>query len=232
MFEPSRSDMLAKLLPVSDHVTDLSLPSHPPSSPARSMLQPLMTIEEFLDKRPDLPESGQWTELRDGAPVSFDPPGVDHGTVILNLSKLLSEYVHQSDQGYAAFDVGVVLHRSPDFVVFPSVSYFLEGPRFAESDNAVATRPPAFVVEILSTPDRQREFAARAGRYLEAGIPLVWGIVPTNQTVDVLTQTGPARRALRTDHLTAAPVLPEFGVAVASLFVEPDWYSRPAPRKE
>ena len=142
MFEPSRSDMLAKLLPVSDHVTDLSLSSHPPRSPARPMLQPLMTIEEFLEKRPDLPESGQWTELRDGAPVSFDPPGVDHGTVILNLSKLLSEYVHQSDQGYAAFDVGVVLQRSPDFVVFPSVSYFLEGPRFAESDNAVATRPP------------------------------------------------------------------------------------------
>lgn len=198
------------------------------------MLQPLMTLEEFLEQRPELPESGQWTELRDGTPVSFDPPGVEHGTVILNLSKLLSEYVHQSNQGYAVFDVGVVLHRSPDFVVFPSVSYFLDGPRFAESDNAVATRPPAFVVEILSTPDRQREFAARAGRYLEAGIPLVWGIIPTNQTVEVLTQTGPARRALRTDHLTADPVLPEFGVAVASLFVEPEWYSRPAPapRKE
>lgn len=191
------------------------------------MVQPILTADEYLDQRFDLPESGQWSELQDGVPVFFEPPDVDHGTAILNLSKALSEYVHREGVGYPCFDLGLIVARRPDSILFPAVSYFLTGTRFAEADRAATETVPSLVVEMLSTPDRQRVFDARATCYLRRGTALVWGIRPRERSIEIRRLDHPPHVVQRQETLESDSLLPGFSTPVGRLFEEPDWYRRP-----
>ena len=51
-----------------------------------------LTAEQFIDQRFDMPDSGQWAELIEGVPVFLEPPDLDHGNTILNLSKAVAAY--------------------------------------------------------------------------------------------------------------------------------------------
>jgi Uma2 family endonuclease len=196
------------------------------------MIQAAMSIEQFLDQRYEMPEIGQWTELEDGQPVHLEPPDVDHGSAILNLSKALATYVHSVEIGYPCFDLGLVMRRSPDTLWFPAVSYFLSGRRFAESDNPFTTAIPDFVVEVLSTPLRRQVFDARVHRYFDRGTQLVWGLHPRQKTVEVRRPGEAPHIAASDEILEPAALLPRLSIPVASLYAEPEWYSRPAPRPE
>jgi len=191
------------------------------------MVQSILTAEEFLEQRFELPESGQWSELQEGVPVFFDPPDVDHGTALLNLSKVLSTYVHQVGIGYPCFDLGLIVARHPDSVLFPAVCYFLGGPRFAEADRAATETVPKFIVEMLSTPDRRNAFDARAPRYFERGTELVWGIRPREKTVEIRRPGMTHITATGDETLGAGALLPGLAVNVSRLFEEPEWYRRP-----
>jgi Uma2 family endonuclease len=191
------------------------------------MVQSVLTVDEYLDQRFDLPESGQWSELQDGIPVFYEPPDVDHGTAVLNLSKVLSEYVHREGIGYPCFDLGLIVARRPDSILFPAVSYFLTGTRFAEADRAATETVPEFVVELLSTPDRQTVFDARAACYLNRGTGLVWGIRPRERSVEIRRPGHPPHVVQRHEVLDAGPFLPGFSAPVERLFEEPEWYRRP-----
>lgn len=191
------------------------------------MVQSVLTADEYLEQRFDLPESGQWSELQDGIAVFFEPPDVDHGTAILNLSKLLSDYVHRQGIGYPCFDLGLIVARRPDSILFPAVSYFLSGTRFAEADRAATETVPELVIEMLSTPDRQRVFDARATCYLRRGTSIVWGIRPREHSVEIRRLDSPAHVVGRHETLDAESLLPGFSASVARLFEEPDWYRRP-----
>ena len=65
-----------------------------------------MTAEEFMERLFEFPDAGQWSELEEGVVVHLQPPDIDHGTVVLNLSKAFSEYTHSTERGYACFDLG------------------------------------------------------------------------------------------------------------------------------
>ncbi|WP_298866430.1 hypothetical protein, partial [uncultured Gimesia sp.] len=67
---------------------------------------PIYTAEQLLETRLEQPEDGRWMELDRGKLINLDPPDVDHGTIVLNLSKMLSVYLHQVDRGYACFELG------------------------------------------------------------------------------------------------------------------------------
>lgn len=186
------------------------------------MIQLAMTVEQFLDQRGEMPEGGQWAELHAGVPVFLEPPDVDHGTVVLNLSKVLSTYFHAVNAGYACFDLGLHVGRQPDTVYFPAVSVFLTGPRFAESDNAVTVTVPALVIEILSTPDRWQGVEQRLTQYQTWGIPAVWLINQKSKTVQLYDERG--SRTLDTEMmLQDIAQLPDLRVPVIELFTIPDW---------
>ena len=186
------------------------------------MIQVAMTVEQFLDQRSEMPEGGQWAELHAGVPVFLEPPDVDHGTVVLNLSKALATYFHQVEAGYACFDHGLHVGQQPDTVLFPAVSLYLTGPRFAELDHPVTTNVPAMVVEILSTPDRRQGFEQRVGRLLEWGVPMVWTIDPKAKTVQLWDRHG--ERWLGTEAvIEQMETLPGFRVPVVELFAVPEW---------
>ena len=186
------------------------------------MIQIAMTVDQFLDQRGEMPEGGQWAELHAGVPVFLQPPDVDHGTVVLNLSKALAAHFQQTETGYACFDLGLHVDRQPDTVYFPAVSVFLTGPRFWESDNAVTVTVPALVIDVLSTLDRKQGLDQRLAEMLVWGVPTIW-------TVDLQTksvynwgasgnrQFGPA------EDLENSAILPGFRMRVNDLFAVPDW---------
>lgn len=181
-----------------------------------------MSVEQFLDQRGEMPEGGQWAELHAGAPVFLEPPTVDHGTVVLNLSKALSTYFHSVDAGYACFDLGLHVSRQPDTVYFPAVSVFLKGPRFEESDNAVTVTVPAMVIDVLSTPDRQQGVEHRLALYQAWGVPAVWLIHQKAKTVQIYDSRG--ERTLNAEMMIEdIDLLPGFRVPVIELFTIPDW---------
>ncbi len=186
------------------------------------MIQVAMTVEQFLDQREEMPEGGQWAELHAGVPVFLEPPDVDHGTVVLNLSKALATYFHQTDAGYACFDHGLHVAQSPDTVLFPAVSLYLTGPRFAELDNPVTTTVPALVVEILSTPDRKQGIEQRLAQLLHWGVPTIWTIDQRAKTVQIWDCRG--ERRLGTDGVIEdMRAIPGFRVPVMELFAVPEW---------
>ncbi len=186
------------------------------------MIQIAMTVEQFLDQRGEMPEGGQWAELHAGVPVFLEPPDVDHGTVVLNLSKALATYFHAVKAGYACFDLGLHVRQQPDTVYFPAVSVFLTGPRFAESDQAVTMTVPALVIEILSTPNRQQGVEQRLAQLQEWGVPEIWVVDQKAKTVQVLSST---RQQLlgSEDRIENIDSLPGWSLPVSDLFTIPAW---------
>jgi len=185
---------------------------------------PLMTAEEFVDQRFDLPESGQWSELEQGILKNFQPPDLDHGNVVRNLSRALGHYVQSGGAGYACFDLGIAVTRRPDTIRFPAACYFTEGPRFAEADKPFTANPPALVVELASTNDRRREMTDRVLGYHEFGSLIVWVIDPKERCVHVCPRARKTELITTGMSLDGAPVLPGFMIPVADLFADPDWW--------
>lgn len=183
-----------------------------------------LTIEKFIEERTELPDGGRWTELQRGSLVTLEPPSVEHGTVVLNLTKALSEFVQRGGTGYACFELGLILARQPDTVRFPAISFYVEGPRFAEADKEVTDVPPALVVEIASTNDRRRGMHDRVTTWLEWGIPLVWVIDPHSKEVHTFEQKRASRQLTGIDSLTGGSILSGFDLTLAELFKEPGWY--------
>ena len=188
------------------------------------MVQRVMTRDEFIEKRSDLPDAGQWAELIRGVPVSLTPPDLEHGTIVLNLSKMLSEYVHRSLNGYACFDLGLQVEHRPDTIFFPAVSYFTKGERFAEADREVTDTVPDLVIELLTTNERRRSLNERIGAYLRHGVNSLWMIDPDQQVAHVVRSGGMATERVNTDEDIIGPSeLPGLVIPVRQLFLPPAW---------
>lgn len=184
----------------------------------------LMSSQEFLEQRSELPDAGQWAELIRGVPVSLNPPDLEHGTTVLNLSKALSKYVHRTLHGYACFDLGIHVEHRPDTILFPAISYFTQGERFAETDNEIAATVPNLVIELLSTHDRRGTINDRITAYRRHGIPSLWLVDPIQQSVHIVNQiTTATRRFEVNDVLQGEPALPDFQITVEHLFAPPEW---------
>ncbi len=184
----------------------------------------LTTAEDFVDQRYDLPDAGQWSELDRGVIVHLQPPDLDHGNVIRNLSRTLGLYVQGGGAGYACFDLGIAVARRPDTLRFPAACHFVDGPRFAEADKPFTETPPALVIELASTNDRRRGMTARVLDYHEFGTPLVWVIDPKETCVHLCPRGRKTELLPAAATLTGDAILPGFAMPVAELFVEPEWW--------
>lgn len=186
-----------------------------------------LTAEQFLEERHNLPDAGQWAELVEGIPICLSAPDLHHGNTVLNLSKLLAEYVQRTEYGYPCFDLGLRVRRDPDTIRFPAVAYFVEGPRFGELDKPYTDVVPALVVELASTADRREQLHSRLADYRQAGVAAVWIIDPAGQSVQLCSPQRPSVEFSALDQFSGAPLLPGFNVPVADLFREPSWWSQP-----
>lgn len=183
-----------------------------------------LTAEQFAEQKYDFPEGGRWTELNRGKVSTLSPPDELHGNVVLNLSKTLAEHAQTAEEGYACFELGLIVARNPDTVRCPAVSYFQEGERFAEMDKLVTETIPVFVVEIASTNDRRRDMADRVTSYLEWGVGQVWLIDTQLREVHICRPEKSRTRLQGFQMLFGAPVLSTFKIRVEDLFAPPPWY--------
>jgi Uma2 family endonuclease len=183
-----------------------------------------LTAEQFLDERFDLPDAGQWTELVEGIPISLQAPDLEHGNSVLNLSKALAAYIQQAERGYACFDLGLRVARRPDTIRFPAVSYFLEGPRFAESDKPFTDVVPSLVVDMASTSDRRQQMPQRVAQYHAWGVGLVWVVDSGERSVQVVPAGQDATRLSAAETLDGGSILVGFEIHVEALFAEPAWW--------
>src|ERR1700685_4152783 len=89
----------------------------------------LLTAEEVAELDEEDGFEPRWTELVGGRIVSLEPPALEHGAVVLNLTKAMARYLQlaQEENGYACFELGLVVARNPDTVRRPPVSFFVGG---------------------------------------------------------------------------------------------------------
>lgn len=192
-----------------------------------------ITAEDFACSRFELPDHGRWCELVAGRVLVQSPPSTDHGLVVMNFAKALARYLERNPEGYACFELGLIVARQPDWALFPAVSYFVGGRRFEELDKAVTEACPTLILEVISTADRRRTVRQRVAQYLKWGVSVV--IVADlddrravihlpNDTAEVLKHND--LLACRPEWWAAQPAhqfLNEFRIEVAELFREPDW---------
>lgn len=186
---------------------------------------PLLTAEQFIENRFDLPEAGQWAELESGRVTILQPPDLDHGNTILNLSKIFAGFIQKTGLGYACFDLGMLMETAPDTVRFPAACYFLTGNRFEETDKAYTAKVPELVIELASTADRRAIITNRVEDYLAWGVSSVWAIDPQLREVAVVTRNAPAVTFSQDDALEQQSLLPELKCPIEKLFAEPGWWA-------
>ena len=184
----------------------------------------LLTAEQFIAGRHELPDGGRWTELIAGRPILLSPPTVEHGSAVLNLGKALADYSQKSRDGYACFELGLMVARNPDTVQFPAASFFMSGSMFAESDKVLTETRPALVIEMASSNDRRRRLDDRVSGWQKWGVPLVWVLDPHAKQVHVFENGRACQPVTEHDLLVGGSVLSGFKTSISNLFKEPGWW--------
>jgi Uma2 family endonuclease len=187
------------------------------------MIAELLTAEQFAAGRDELPDGGRWTELHAGRVITLSPPETEHGTAVLNISKAIATHA-KPDEGYACFDLGLIVQRSPDTVRCPAISFFSGGPAFAESDKIVTDTRPRLVVEVASSNDRRRNLADRLQGWLDWQVELVWLLDTIAKQVHVFERGRQPHRLAGHQTLLGGSVLRAFESNVGDLFQEPSWW--------
>ena len=154
-------------------------PAYVPNMP------PLMTAEELLHV--NMP--GKQVELVRGVLVVREPPGIQHGALMLRLGAMLLRHVDAHDLGLVVVgDPGFTLAREPDTVRGPDIAFIRRERVPHPSPVGFAAFPPDLVIEIRSPSDRPGDILGKVGDWLSAGTRLVWVIDPAHRVAHVYRQ--------------------------------------------
>lgn len=158
-------------------------------------------------------------ELVAGELVMMTPAGGEHGEVVMNLARELSNHVKKHRLGvvYAA-ETGFLLARDPDTVRAPDVA-FVRAERRAETATAgFIPGAPDLAVEVLSPQDRPRAVEAKVRGWLEAGARAVWVVDLRHRAVTIHASDGAEHHLGEGDRLDAGGLIPGFEIQVAEIF--------------
>ena len=98
----------------------------------------------------------------------------------------------------------------------PDLAYFtLAQIQAARTGEKQKTR---FAIEILSDSESYQDVLDKVQDYFDAGVQLVWYVIPENQKIYVYTSPDASQAYKGTDVISAAPVVPDMQFAVADLF--------------
>lgn len=122
-------------------------------------------------------------------------------------------------------EVSCILSESPATRVGIDVAYFSPGVWAAQPPPPNPRRPrttiygvPTLAVEILSPSDKVGDVDEKVLTYLDAGVPHVWVVSPTFQTVTVYRPGRPPELCSITGVLTAEPEMPGLSVPLTEIF--------------
>lgn len=182
-----------------------------------------MTVDELLK----LPDDGWMYELVEGRLVRMPGSGFEASVVSARLLARIQIYVEDRDLGRVTGADGTYdLTRPGDAgatALVPDIAFVASGrlPSPGSPEYSKALRlAPDLVVEVVSPSQYRPEMAAKARRYLAAGVRLVWIIWPATQQVDVWRPGAaqPTATLSSGDTLDGLDALAGFTYPVASLF--------------
>jgi len=177
-----------------------------------------MTAED-LSK---LPDDECRHELVQGELLTMSPAGGEHGGLAMDFGIDLGIYVREHRLGRVfAAETGFILHRDPDTVRAPDVS-FVRQDRLPRGRLPVGFLPfaPDLAVEAVSPDDSAEEVQEKVRDYFGAGTGLVVVVYPRTRTIAVHRPAGEVRVLGLNDALDGGDVVPGFDYPVADLFGE------------
>ena len=167
---------------------------------------PLLTADELEH----LPETGKRTELVRGRLIVSEPPGFQHGDVVVTLAAIMKEYVRARNLGRVLAETGFVLAANPDTVRGPDIS-FVRRERVPDPiPRGLARFSPDLAVEVLSPDDRPGKVLEKVADYLSAGTQLIWVVDPDRRQARVYRADGTMVTVSENEPLSGEDVLPGF----------------------
>jgi Uma2 family endonuclease len=175
----------------------------------------LYTAEELAQMRTDEPWELWEGELRKVPGAGSKASGLAHW-----IGYLISSFVVPRDLGHVTgADGSFVLRRNPDVVVVPDVAFTKwENVPGGEAPDAFFPGRPDLAVEVKSPSDRRGDINAKMRHLRDAGVPLVWWVLPEDRAVDVYRDGQLAATLHEGDVLDGGDVLPGFSLPVAEIF--------------
>lgn len=163
-------------------------------------------------------------EVIDGEIVEKPPMSALSAEVANRIHDELGAYARTSKQGRARMDMLFEIplsadktrNRSPD-VAFISFDRWPENRPMPYRGNPVDVVPD-LMVEVASPNDEAEDLLAKAFEYLEAGARLVWMVYPLLRVVYAFESRPNQRQFFENDELDGGAILPDFRVAMATLF--------------
>lgn len=183
------------------------------------------TAEQFDEQQFDLPDCGRWHELESGELLALQPPETLHGTVVLNLTRAIGDWLHNrgaSADGYTAYSVGLIVARCPDTVLRPPLSYFSGGNRFAQCGESLTDEVPRLVLEVASTNDRRERMRERVRDYLSLGVDTIWVADTHKKELNILKKAEASMLLAERHTLKAETLMPGFSISVREIFHDPE----------
>ncbi len=151
------------------------------------------------------------------------PPRVPEACVVSVLTPVLGFWVRKESAGrviaYALFDLAETdTMRRPDMAFVSAARWGLNVPvPRTNAWNVV----PNLAVEVISPTDTMVEVLTKVREYFQAGVELVWLVLPDEQLVYVYRAPTQIQVLALTDLLDGGTVLPGFQMPVALLFPGP-----------
>jgi Uma2 family endonuclease len=174
----------------------------------------LMTAHELLQV--NIPD--KQVELVRGVLVVREPPGFQHGAIVVRLAARLFQHIEANKLGLVVVaDSGFKLAADPDTVRGPDIAVIREGRVPEPLPTGFAAIPPDLAVEIRSPSDRPGDILGKVADYLVAGTALVWVIDPAHRVAHVYRQDGTEALLGAGDALDGEDVLPGFVLSLATI---------------
>ncbi len=173
-----------------------------------------MTLAEFLAS----PESDQNYEFIDGQAIRKMSPKRFHASLQAELLIFLRTLLQ--GKGFVYPEWGIVLKRNnQDWCPVPDLTYISIERLPSDVGNEMCPVPPELVIEIMSEGQTFKEFVAKAGDYLKAGILRVWVIDPMSRTLTLFYPDRPPE-TYQGDRLLIDELFPHLAVTAEQFFVK------------
>ena len=180
-----------------------------------------MTVKTLLSAEAalELGDIGRW-ELVKGELIKMVPAGGTHGELTATLASVLRNFAKPRHLGKVfGAETGFYTEHDPD-TVRGADAMFYSNERVEELGDITGflRLAPDLAVEVMSPGDTYTEVEEKVAEYFNAGVRLIWIVIPKTQSLHVYRPGNEALRLRREDKLTGEDVLPGFEIKVAELF--------------
>lgn len=174
-----------------------------------------MPLEEFQNWEPDI-EEGIKYEWNNGIIEATDKLRTDELFIYTNIQENYSKQINSDPKGFFISEVNIYLQkinkiRRPDIIFINK-----EKVKKAKKETII----PEFVIEIVSDSNSLNEVEGKIREYFEAGVKLVWIILPIYKEIKVYTSIKDVKICTDNDICNTDGVISNFFITVNDIFAE------------